>query len=125
MSDDELQAFLRQWWEGVWGEGAVDLVDELVANTYVSHTETGSRRLTREELKAQLVEDQRGLHLAATAVDDIAVEGDKVWLRATSRGTDEATGATALQTWLALYRFEEGLLVEGWVLRTPGVDWES
>jgi ketosteroid isomerase-like protein len=125
VTDDEVQAFLRQWWEGVWGEGDVDLVDDLVAERYVSHTPTGTRRLTRAELKDLLVEVQRGLHLSVTAVDDIAVDGDKVWLRATSRGVDLRTGEPALRTWMILYRFEEGLLVEGWTASVLDVDWEA
>jgi ketosteroid isomerase-like protein len=125
VGDDELQTFLRQWWEGVWGEGDIALVDELVTPTFVAHSAAGTEHLTRTELKERLAEAQRHLHHTATAIDDIAIEGERVWIRATSRGVDRETGEPALQTWLVVYRFEEGLLAESWMASVPEVDWES
>jgi hypothetical protein len=125
VGDEELQAFLRDWWEGIWGEGDVGLVDVLVADGYVAHGATGSRLLSHEQLKRELSDAQQHLHHAVTAIDDLVRDGDKVWFRATTRGIDRATAQPALRTWLVVHRFEDGLLAESWTAEVDDVDWES
>ena len=125
MTDDEAQAFLRDWWEGVWHRGDFSLIDRLVGERYLQHTARGNAVLSRAELKERMSQYQRVLHGPDTTVDAYTVDGDRLWVRATSRGANLETNAPSLVTWLLTYRFEGGRLVEGWVATVPDVDWNQ
>ena len=124
MTDDELLAFERRWWDRVWGAGEISLIDELVADPYVRHNSTGSRRVSRAELKKDMVQYQRVLHRPVTTIDDHVVEGDTIWMRATSRGANLETGDSAVVTWLIVHRIVGGQLVESWALTLSGISWD-
>ena len=86
MRDDEARALVRRWWDGIWREGDLSIVDDLCTDPYTRHTGMGTERLSHQEYKAKLVQTQRVLRGAVTTIDDEVVVGDKVWSRATSRG---------------------------------------
>lgn len=125
MTDDDARSFLRAWWESVWRDGDVEVVDALVAETYRHHSAAGNVTLSRAELKRRLIQYQRVLHGAVTTVDAYALHGDTLWHRATSRGVNLETGAPALVSWMVVHRFEGGRLVEGWAAAVPDVDWTA
>ena len=35
------RAVIARWWSEVWGQGRLDLIDELLADTYVTHSADG------------------------------------------------------------------------------------
>ena len=125
VTEGEARTFLMQWWDGVWHGGDIGLIDELMADTYVQHSTRGNAVLDRQKFKELMVQYQRVLHGPVTTIDDFTVDGDKLWLRATSKGVNLETNAVSIVTWLLVYRFEEGHLAEGWVATIPDVDWNA
>ena len=125
MTDEEAQAFVRRWWGEVWHDGDLGVAGELFADTYVQHSARGNVTLTGREFQERLVQYQRVLHRPTTTVDDLAVIGDKVWMRATSKGVNLETNEASCVTWMACYRFEGGRVAEGWVATVPDVDWRK
>ena len=60
-----------------------------------------------------------------TTIDDRAVDGDRVWTRATSKGINRETGERSVVTWLLVQRIDDGRIAEHWVATFPGVDWTA
>jgi hypothetical protein len=125
MSETSAQHLVTRWWYEVLGEGRLELIDELVADTFISHTLDGTRVRTRAQLKRDLVSFQRTLRGSATSIDDQCVSGDAVWSRITTRAADLSTGEMITITWLTVSRVVDSRLRESWVLHAPGVDWSS
>jgi hypothetical protein len=125
LNDEEARSFFDRWWKRVWHDGDVGLMDELVAERYVQHSARGNVVLDRGEFKKRMVQYQRVLHGAVTTVDDYTVDGDKLWMRATSRGANLEANAASIVTWLIVYRFEAGRVVEAWVATVPDIDWTT
>jgi ketosteroid isomerase-like protein len=124
VDDDAARALVRRWWD-IWGDGNLDLVDEVCADPYIRHTGMGSERLSHEEYKKKLVQTLRVLRGAVTTIDDEVVVGDKVWSRATSRGVNLDAEHGQVMTWMVIHRVEDGRLAEVWAATLAGVEWES
>lgn len=124
MGDEEARALVRRWWDGIWREGDLSIVDELCTDPYVRHTGMGTDRLSHAEYKKRLAQTQRVLKGAVTTIDDEVVAGDKVWSRATSRGVNLDTVEKSVMTWMVIHRIENGKLAEVWAATLPGVEWE-
>jgi hypothetical protein len=60
-----------------------------------------------------------------STVDDVAVAGDRIWGRVTTRGMNLQTGERSVLTWLGSYRLEGGRFAESWNASLPGVDWHE
>jgi hypothetical protein len=125
MQTSDPQAVIARWWSEVWGQGRLELIDEMVADTYVSHGADGTRARTRAELKADMVQYQRVLYRPSTTIDDQVVAGDVVWSRLTSRGVNVQTQEPITISWLTVSRVVDGRIEESWVLHGPGVDWSA
>jgi ketosteroid isomerase-like protein len=122
--EETARQLLRDWWDRVWGEGDVAALDELITDPYIRHGVSGTEVLRRGDYKAKLVQYQRVLHRPVTTVDDSAVAGDRIWIRATSRGLNLETGMPSVMTWIGVHRIEDGRLAESWLTALPNVDWE-
>ena len=109
----------------MWEHGDVDAVGELVTDPLIRHTSAGTKRTSLVEYKKLLVQYQRVLHGAVTTIDDEAVSGDRIWVRATSRGVNLETGEPALFTWMVVFRVAESKLAEYWALVAPRVSWHE
>lgn len=125
-SDDEaVLAVSQRWWDEVWRDGRLEVVDELVSEPFVRHTGTGTETVSRAAYKGRLAEFQRVLSRVETTIDDRVVDGDRVWTRATSKGINRETGERSIVTWLLVQRIEDGVIAEHWVATFTGVDWTS
>ena len=124
MGDDDARAIVRRWWDGIWHDGDLSLVDELCAEPYIRHTGMGSERLSHAEYKKKLVQTQRVMRGAVTTIDDEVVAGDKVWSRATSRGVNIDAVEGSVMTWMVVHRIADGKIAETWALTMPGVEWK-
>jgi ketosteroid isomerase-like protein len=118
-------AVSQRWWDEIWGEGRLEVVDELFSEPFVRHTGTGSETVTRKAYKGRLAEFQRVLSHVETRIDDRVVDGDKVWTRATSKGINRETGERSVVTWLIVQRIADGRIAEHWVATLTGVEWTS
>lgn len=123
VDDAALCAISDRWWIEIWRDGDLDAVDEVLSDPFVRHSSLGTSVSPRREYKQMLAEFQRTLCRPETTIDDRAVDGDRVWTRATSRGLNRETGENTVVTWMLVQRMENGRIAEHWVLTARGVDW--
>jgi SnoaL-like polyketide cyclase len=121
----EPQDVVARYWQGLWRDHDLSVIDELVGEPYVRHSAAGTRSLSRAELKREITGAWRVLHDADTTIEDQVVDGDRVWTRATTHGINLDTGEPSVLTWLVVHRLDAGRLVETWSATLPGVDWRS
>ena len=125
MNDDAAIALVRRWWDEVWRDGNVDAVADLVTDPFTRHTSAGTEVTTPAEYGKKLTQFQRALYRPETTVHDLAVEGDRVWQRATSHGVNLDTGDRAVVTWMLEIRVADGRIAEMWIGALSGVDWQE
>ncbi len=122
MSDDELRAAARRFFEEVWNKGNVGETEAFLAPKFVSHNTLDVRIVGPGEY-GRAVTDYRGafpdLH---TTLEDVLVDGDRVVVRGTDRGTHRgdfmglpASGREVTTTWIEIFRMENGKAAEGWL----------
>jgi predicted ester cyclase len=110
---------LRRILAEAFGQGNVEILDEVMAPEIVEH-QPGLPN-TREGLKAVIGQLRRWFPDFTMTVEDMTVDGDKVWARATARGTHlgemmghPPTGKRMEITVLDIARFAGGIMVEHW-----------
>jgi steroid delta-isomerase-like uncharacterized protein len=121
-SAEESKAIVRRFW-GVWEEGNIDLVDELLAPDYVNHTPASPDQPTGPEGVKGLVGMFRSAmpNLRVVIEDMIAGEDGKVAVRYTLEGTHEGelfgvppTGKRLSIKSISVERVSEGKIREHW-----------
>src|SRR5687768_14311168 len=83
----------QQWIDDVWHGGRVDLVNTLVARTYVRHEAKGTRSVTPAQYTGEILAARDSLHDIRFVIHECTATGDRVWTRWTMVGTDSKTGA--------------------------------
>jgi predicted ester cyclase len=119
MTAQDHKAIARRFFEEVWNQQKLDVVDEIFAlNVILNGTS-----VSREAIK-QLVTARRAafpdIHVT---VDDQVAEGDKVSTRRTRQATHQgsyrglaATGKRVRWTQISIVRFAESRVVEDWAV---------
>jgi steroid delta-isomerase-like uncharacterized protein len=117
------RALVARIWDEAWNRGALETVDEVLAEDYVGHIPAMPAPIRgREEFK-RLVAAYRGAYgdLHVTVEDVAAAEGDRVVVRWTSRGTNNGpllgfppTGRRVEVAGISIFRLEDGLVAEEW-----------
>jgi steroid delta-isomerase-like uncharacterized protein len=108
--------------EEAFNGGNLDVLDELLADDYVSHDPAAPEPIRGREGARALIESYRsgvaGLHVQ---IDDQIAKGDKVVTRWTASGRHEGelfgvppTGKEIEVTGITIERFEDGRVVEDW-----------
>jgi steroid delta-isomerase-like uncharacterized protein len=123
MSTEQNKTLVRRYWEEVWNQGNLAVVDELIAADFDGHPAPSDADFGRGPAgQKQLVGLYRGAFpdLRMT-IDDMAADGDRVVLRWTAHGTNTgemmgmpATGKPATVTGMSLNRLAAGKIAEGW-----------
>jgi catechol 2,3-dioxygenase len=114
-----------RWTQELWGAGALDVADEIIAPDYVRHDAGDPIRARGPEDVKRIVGMLRGmLPDLRLEVQDIIAEGEKVVSRYTGTATDTrgymgrpATGKTIRTTAIQIFRFREGQIAESWAER--------
>ena len=89
MSAEESKAIVRQFW-GVWDEGNIGLVDELLASDYVNHSPgIPDQPEGSDGVRAVVAMFRSGMPDLRVIIEDMIAEGDKVATRYTLEGTHE------------------------------------
>ena len=122
MSADRNEAVYRRLIEEVFNQGNLETVDELVSADLKEHEQLPPGfRPGREGLKQLVLALRTAFPDGKTTVEDLAVDGDKVWARNRSRGTNTgrfmgmpSTGKTIDFEIMDLCRFAGGKIVEHW-----------
>jgi steroid delta-isomerase-like uncharacterized protein len=121
MSAEENKAIVRRFW-GVWEEGNIDLVDELLAPDYINHTPASPDQPTGPEgVKGVVAMFRSAIPDLRVVVEDMIAEGDKVVVRYTLEGTHEGelfgvppTGQRLSIKSIAVERVSDGKIREHW-----------
>jgi steroid delta-isomerase-like uncharacterized protein len=121
MSTEENKAIVRRFW-GVWEEGNIDLVDELLAPDYVNHTPATPDQPTGPEgVKGVVAMFRSAMPDLRVIIEDTIAEGDKVAVRYTLEGTHEGelfgvppTGKRLSIKSIAVERVSEGRIRDHW-----------
>ncbi len=121
MSAEENKAIVRRFW-GVWEEGNIDLVDELLAPDYINHTPASPDQPTGPEgVKGVVAMFRSAIPDLRVVVEDMIAEGDKVAVRYTLEGTHEGelfgvppTGQRLSIKSIAVERVADGKIREHW-----------
>ena len=123
MSTEQNKTIVRRYWEEVWNQGNLAVVDELIAADFDGHPAPSDADFGRGPAgQKQLVGLYRGAFpdLRMT-IDDMVGDGERVVLRWTARGTNTgemmgmpATGKPSTVTGIVINRLAAGKIVEGW-----------
>ena len=120
-------AIASRFFDEVFSEGRLELVDELFATGYLGHPSGNEEPNRGPQGVKEYVAGLRGAasDLKITIEDQIA-DGDKVATRWTARGTHDGelmgiapTGRPVSVTGITIQHFRDGKVVEGWT------DWDG
>jgi len=119
---EENKASVRRLIDEAWNKGNLAVIDQILSPEYRLH------------IQAPGAMDREGYHQAVSmyrsafpdflfTIEDMVAEGDKVVIRATMTGTQEGelmglppSGKMLTMEAIAIRRFEDGKIVEEWVL---------
>ena len=123
MSTAEHKEIVSRLVEEAFGQGNLDVVDELLAPDSVGHAFPDELH-GPEEVKRFVSAFRNGFPDLQFEVRDVIAEGDKVVARWVARGTHEGefngippTGEQIRMTGITIERLEDGKVVEGWTNR--------
>jgi predicted ester cyclase len=108
----------------MFGEGRVELVDEITTSEVIDHGAPPDGTRGREAMKGTIRWIHSGLDDVAYDVKDVVQSDDKVVLRCTFRGTNtrewmghQPTGKSFLVDHIHIYRIEGDRIAEHWGTR--------
>ena len=123
---EENKAIARRFYEGI-NAGRIEIIDELVAENLVEHEEFPGLAGGRDGVRQFFQMIMTAFPDFAMTTDDMVAEGDRVFIRATMRGTHQgefmgipATGNQVEVPTGDFARFEGGKLVEHWGVTDTG-----
>jgi predicted ester cyclase len=108
-------AVLREVLEQGFGAGDLGVADRCAGATVTEHEYLAPAGATGPEtLRAMITEARAQMPGLTMTVEDMAVDGDKVWARSVARAPHPATGEPLAITVFDLCRFAGGRIVEHW-----------
>ncbi len=125
MSTEENKAILRRFYDEVFSQGKYDVLDEICAPDYVSHSPSTLPGVPndREGQRQIIMAYRKAVPDIHFTIEDVVAEGDKVFCRWSSTGTNTgevpgmpATGKFTTVKGVDIERVQDGKLVEGWGL---------
>lgn len=106
---------LRLVIERGFGRGDLEMVDRFAGARIIEHEYGALEGASGAELlRSQIAEAREAMPDLVLTVEDMVVDGDRVWARSVGRGTHAATGAPVVMTVFDICRFEGGRIVEHW-----------
>jgi len=124
--DDSVEAgnsrAVRAVFSDIWSKGNVELIPSLFSENFVGHFPGGEAVHGREGLAAQVIAHRKAFPDWTEEVEDEIIDHDRVAVRFTSRGTNAGeflgnppTGSRVEISEVAIFRLEDGAIVEQWV----------
>jgi predicted ester cyclase len=117
---EENKAVLRRYFQEVWNQGNLALVDELFARDWMGH-EPAREIGGLAELKHVIAAQRQACPALQITVEDQIAEGDRVATRWTARGLQPGevpdsrpSGRSSVWTGITLARLANGKIIEGW-----------
>ncbi|MDQ3588615.1 MAG: ester cyclase, partial [Actinomycetota bacterium] len=116
------EALVRRLIEEGFNEGNLDVADELISPDFVEHQNFGPDHAAGPEgVKAVIASLRRAFSDFQLAIDDLAVDGDTIWLRMIGTGTNDGsfmghppTGRAMRTDVFDALRVENDRIVEHW-----------
>lgn len=115
---------LHRWFEEVWNQGSEEAIDKLAAADVLAHgilDATGNEIQGREAFKAFWRQFRAAFPDLRVEVQDGMIDGDKVMVRCTVRGTHKGEGIglpptlkPVTFTGICAARIKDGRIVEAW-----------
>jgi steroid delta-isomerase-like uncharacterized protein len=122
MSDDEMRAAVRRFFDEVWNKGNVDETEAFLAPEFVSHNTLDVQIVGPIEYGGAVTNYRAAFPDFHTTLEDVLVDGDRVVVRGTDRGTHRgdfmgfpASGREVTTTWIEIFRKEDGKAAGGWL----------
>ena len=119
---DRNKAMYRRYIQQVFNEGRVDLLDDLLAPSYVFHEAPPGTLPGADGIKQVVSMFRAAFPDLEITIDDQIAEGDQVCSRATTRGTHQgeifgipATGKVVTMTGITIVRIVDGRITDSWV----------
>ncbi len=128
-TEEQNEDLVRSWYDGVWNQRDLDLIDDILAKDYVrdragipfnNEAGTADDRAFVEMILAEFPD-------VKFSVEDLLVDGDKVAVRTITTGTNmgpmtdmgnaPATDRSMSRENLAIWRIECGKLAEQWIVQ--------
>jgi steroid delta-isomerase-like uncharacterized protein len=117
---EENKALVRRFVQEVWGEGNLDVIDELVAPDFCVYYPLMRETVHGPEAFKQVITRiHAGLSDVECVSEDVIAEGDQVVVRWTLRGTHAGeiqgvppTGKQLALTGIGIYRLADGKIAE-------------
>ena len=119
MENVAIQDVIRRYLGELWSEGNLDIVDELIAENFVSHTfPSGEGREFMREMVTGFREEFPGVTLR---LDEAVVSGNRVFVIATRLGPDGTpTGAPDLGIEdMLVFDLKDGQITDRWYFVPP------
>ena len=108
-------AVLREVIEKGFGAGDLTVADRFAAATFAEHEYLAPAGATGPEiLRAMITEARAEMQGLTMTVEDIVVDGDRVWARSLARAPHPTGGAPVAITVFDECRLENGRIVEHW-----------
>lgn len=109
-------AALERWTYEIFEEGNLDLVEELMAPSYVGHGPAGTVANTPESYPAHIASIRSAAPGLQYEMNDVVARGDRVALRYSTSATNPQTGKMEQRSrTIAIWRFEDSRLAGYWV----------
>ena len=122
MSHEQLRAATRRFFDEVWNKGNVGETEAFLAPGFVSHNTLDVRIVGPQEYGRAVADYRAAFPDHHTTLEDVLVDGDRVVVRGTDRGTHRgefmgfpASGREVTTTWIEIFRMEDGKAAEGWL----------
>ena len=108
-------AVLREVLEQGFGAGDLAVADRCAGAAMTEHEYLAPAGATgAETLRAMITEARAEMPGLTMTVEDMVVDGDRVWARSVAQAPHPTTGETLAITVFDLCRFEGGRIVEHW-----------
>ena len=122
MSNDDLKAAARRFFDEVWNKGNVGETEVFLAPGFVSHNTLDAQIVGPREYGEAVTGFRAAFPDFHTTLEDVLVDGDRLVVRGTDRGTHRgdfmgfpASSREVTITWIEIFRMENGKATEGWL----------
>lgn len=119
---DRNKAIYRRYIQQVFNEGRVEVLDEILAPSYVYHEAPPGTLPGADGIKQVVSMFRAAFPDLEIAIDDQIAEDDQVCSRATTRGTHQgeifgipATGKVVTMAGMTIVRIVDGQITDSWV----------
>ena len=121
MAEQDNKALVRRYYEEVFNQRSVDLVDELAVEDYVEHDPFPGQGDGRADLRARVELILAAMRPLQFEIQELVAEGDRVVARWVQQGTQSGsfmgippTGREYTMAGIDVHRLRDGRMAEHW-----------